>query len=115
MNEYEISKRIDQIQKICEQLVHVFDLAKQQGRMPNLSEAREMDDLSSALLREIRELPENACNRLENAELRERSKAVLTSAGGMLERIAQPVKVPDVGNNPVPNAAASRLHAYSIC
>jgi cobalamin biosynthesis protein CbiD len=115
MTEYEISNCIDQIQSICEQLNCDNERAKQQGRMPTLAEARQMDKLSFALIEEIRKLPPNACSLLENKDQKHRVKAVMASVRTMLEQVAQPALFSSSKEKQLPQAASRRMEAYGIC
>ncbi len=115
MNEHEITGRMDKIQTICEQIAQGCGLAKQQGRMPTMAEARQMDELSCALLQEIRGLPQDACGKIGNPEQRHRAEAVLSSVRKALESVVRPDRPVRSRTNPVPRAALSRMGAYSTC
>ena len=113
MNEYEIARRIDIIESKCAQMAQGYDLAKQQGRMPTLAEAREMSELSFELLEEIRDLPQNACRLLVNTEQQYWGDKVMSLVRETLERIAQPERPIRSGINPVPRASSRKMEAYS--
>ncbi|MDF7808036.1 hypothetical protein P4E94_11350 [Pontiellaceae bacterium B12219] len=115
MTEDEISSCINQIQTICEQLNRDHERAKQQGRMATLTEARQMDKLSFALLEQIRRLPPNACSLLENTEQQQRAKAVMASVRSMLEHVARPALFSSSREKPIPQAASRRMEAYGVC
>lgn len=113
MNENEITRQMNRIKEMCEQMAHGCDQAKQQGRMPTLAEARKMAELSVEMLNDIRELPTNACALSGHAEHQNWSASVTSLVRETLERISPPNKPVRSGASSAPRASVQRMNAYN--
>lgn len=112
MNETEIMKGINTIQSICEQIAETSERAQQQGRMPTLMEAQQLDEFSRILMEEIRSLPENAKERVGNPAHCLQVERVLNFAQKVIAAIVQPTHLLPPNTLSAPRATFRQLNAY---
>lgn len=115
MSEREVIEGLDRIQNLCSQVVNPMVLAKRQGRMLSLEEAKTMDGLSQELLDCTREVSRFPMSRIASPELRCRADVLINLAKNALKLIVYSETVPAKPRpNRIPPAASSRLNAYAI-
>lgn len=110
MSENEIVERVDRIREICGEVANGLSVARRQGRMPSMDEARQMDQLSQELLQGIGTMPRNACSQIQNPERQRQVWETLELARQALKDAVQ-ADVPSCKSS-VPRAASSRLEFY---
>lgn len=114
MNDQEIIKIMDSVQKGSCQVATRMLVVRQQGRMLTLVETREVDTLSKELLQNVRALSAYLLAEILSPVLRARAEEMVGLAKESLEMVVFPVeesREPRKG----PRAASSRLSAYCEC
>lgn len=115
MSEKDIIHELDKIQGLCGKVVNPMVLAKRQGRMLSIDEARQMDSLSLELIECSREISKVQLTEIVSPDLRCRAEVLINLAKNSLKLIVYSETVPArPKRNSYPRAAASQLNAYAM-
>ena len=115
MSEREVIEELDKIQNLCSRVVNPMVLAKRQGRMLSIDEARNMDSLSKELLESSRDISRFPLSRITSPELRCRAEVLINLSKNALKLIIYSETVPGrPKRNKIPRAASSGLAAYAL-
>jgi hypothetical protein len=117
MSEYEIIEGLDKVQELCGQVVNRMVLAKKQGRMLSIGEARKMDQRSLELTQLIKALSRHSISQMSSPELKRRAETLLDLSRSTLRLVVQSDSMAARTRtaNTRPRAASSRLEAYCAC
>lgn len=109
MNDNQIMNELDRTKTICEQVEFLFGEASCQGRMLSLAETLRADELSRALLSQIRRLPRKLSLQDESHQLQQRAGETMDMLRLTLRKIAFP-SVPSER----PGSSARNMTSYSV-
>ncbi len=116
MSEYEVIDGLDRVQELCGQVVNRMVLAKKQGRMLSLEEARKMDQRSLELTQLIKALSRHSMSLVSSPELKRRAETLLDMARSTLKLVIQSeTTIARTRAGTAPKAASSRVEAYCAC
>lgn len=116
MSEQEIVTGLDKIQELCGLVVNRMSVAKKQGRMLSMDEARKMDQRSSELIRMIKLLSNHSITNIQTPELRRRAETLLDLSQSTLKLVVQSDFIASRSQTKaIPRAASNRVAAYGVC
>ena len=108
MNDMQLMNELNQTKSLCEEVDVLFGRAAEQGRMLSLKETVHADELSKALLCQIRRIP-------RRLSLQERPSSVRLQAGEVLDMVTLSLRkfsaVPVAGSTPCPSVR--KMAAYT--
>lgn len=113
MNEYEIIEHITRINKTSEKIVSGIESAQKEGRMPTMSEAKQMDELSTELLQNIGKLPYNVCDTIVNPQHQQLARQALDQARQTLRKAVHSERPVRSSGNGIPRVAMGRMNPYN--